>query len=187
MKRLGLEKIFLGMNLKSEWSNLHCEPFTHNDFARFVANCDLSGGRLELDDLMIMRSLMAREELNRWSAADLLRISVADSADRLAALSARGFLAVRGRGQGASYRLSSQFSDWKRIELTFSDNSLGADAMRKLVLQTIAERGSMTNADVREITGYARNATVRFLRAMREEGLIEVRGRGRGAHYVLPE
>ncbi len=159
---------------------------THNDFARFVVNCDLSGGRLELDDLMIMRSLMAREELNRWSAADLLRIAVADSADRLAALNARGFLAVRGRGQGASYRLSSQFSDWKRIELTFS-NSLGADAMRKLVLQTIAERGSMTNADVREITGYARNATVRFLRVMREDGLIEVRGGGRGAHYVLPD
>ena len=78
---------------------------THLGFARFVANCDLSGGRLELDDLMIMRSLMTGEELNRWSAADVLGTAETEAAVRLASLNPRGFLQVRGRGQGASYRL----------------------------------------------------------------------------------
>ena len=160
---------------------------THSGFARFVANCGLSGGRLELDDLMIMRTLMAREELNRWSAADLLRIAETDAADRLAGLNARGFLKVRGRGQGASYRLGSQFSDWDRVETSNIDYDLGAETARKLVLQAISDSGSITNSEVRAITGYERNETVALLRAMREEGLIELRGIARGAHYVLPE
>ena len=160
---------------------------THSGFARFVANCDLSGGRLELDDLMIMRSLMTREELNRWSAADVLGIAETEAAFRLASLNARGFLQVRGRGQGASYRLGSQFSDWDRVETPIIDHDLGPELARKLVLQTISERGSITNAGVRAITGYERNETVVLLRSMREEGLIELRGSARGAHYVLPE
>ena len=160
---------------------------THIGFARFVADIELSGGRLELDDLMIMRNLMTREELNRRSAADVLGIAETDAAVRLASLNARGFLQVRGRGQGASYRLGSQFSDWDRIETPLVDHDLGPELASKLVLQTMSDRGSITNADVRTITGYQRNAAVALLRAMREEGLIEVRGRGRGAHYVLPE
>ncbi len=51
-------------------------------FARFVAERYLDGEELELDDLMVMRSLMTRDELNRWSA--LLKIAEADAADRLA-------------------------------------------------------------------------------------------------------
>ena len=159
----------------------------HRGFARFVAQSNVRDERLELDDLMIMRSLMTREELNRWSAAEMLQITESDAADRLASLNARGFLEVRGRGQGTAYRLGPQFSDWERIETPIIDHDLGRETARKLVLQTISERGSVTNTVVRQITGYERNQTVRFMRAMRDEGLVEVKGRGRGAHYVLPE
>ena len=156
----------------------------HRGFARFVAQSNVRDERLELDDLMIMRSLMTREELNRWSAADMLQITESNAADRLASLNARGFLEVRGRGQGTAYRLGPQFSDWERIETPIIDHDLGRETARKLVLQTISERGSVTNTVVRQITGYERNQTVRLMRAMRDEGLVEVRGRGRGAHYV---
>ena len=159
----------------------------HRGFARFVAQSNVRDERLELDDLMIMRSLMTREELNRWSAADMLQITESNAADRLASLNARGFLEVRGRGQGTAYRLGPQFSDWERIETPIIDHDLGRETARKLVLQTISERGSVTNTVVRQITGYERNQTVRLMRAMRDEGLVELRGTARGAHYVLPE
>ena len=61
------------------------------------------------------------------------------------------------------------------------------DEVRHLIVQAIRRRGSVTNAAVRAMTGYSRNETVRFMRAMRDEGLVEIEGRGRGAHYVLPE
>ncbi len=160
---------------------------THREFARFVAESESSGARLERDELMIMRSLMTTLELNRWSAADLLQTNETDAANRLSSLNSRGFLEVRGRGQGASYRLGRQFSAWDRVEPRVSSERLGLDTARKLVLQTISDRGSLTNAEIRRLIGYERNETVRFMRAMREDGLVEVRGTGRGAHYVLPE
>ena len=160
---------------------------THGGFARFVAERYLDGEELELDDLMVMRSLMTRDELNRWSASEVLKIAEADAADRLADLNSRGFLDVRGRGQGASYRLGQQFADWREVESTIDVETLGKDEVRHLIVQAIRRRGSVTNAAVRAMTGYSRNETVRFMRAMRDEGLVKIEGRGRGAHYVLPE
>ena len=158
----------------------------HRDFARFVAERNLNDEDLDLDDLMIMRSLMTRDELNRWSASEVLKIAVSDAAGRLADLNSRGLLEVRGRGQGASYRLGRQFSGWREVD-GIVDGTLGRDEVRNLIVQLIRRRGAITNAVVRAMTGYSRNEAVRFMRAMRDDGLIEVRGRGRGAHYVLPE
>lgn len=159
----------------------------HGGFARFVAERSLDGEELDLDDLMVMRSLMTRDELNRWSASEVLKIAELDAADRLADLNSRGFLEVRGRGRGASYRLGQQFSDWREVGSAIDVETLGKDEIRHMIVQTIRRRGAVTNAAVRTITGYSRNETVRFMRAMREDGLVEVRGRGRGAHYVLPK
>lgn len=159
----------------------------HQGFARFVAEQGLSGERLELEDLMIMRSLMTRVELNRWSAAELLQVDETDAAERLAALNALGLLEVRGRGQGSAYSLGRQFASWGRIEPDESAGIIDARRARVLVLQTITERGSITNSVVREITGYGRNQTVALMREMRDEGLVELRGRARGAHYVIAE
>ncbi len=166
---------------------LTLQTTVHRGFARFVAECNLSGGRLELDDLMIMRSLMSRDELNRRSAADILQVETADAARRLAKLSERGYLDVRGRGQTASYRLGQQFSAWDPIEPRSATEASGIDVARKIVLQALADRGSITNSDIRAITGNERNETVKLMRAMRDEGLVKIEGRGRGAHYVLPD
>ncbi len=159
----------------------------HDGFARFVAERLLDGEELGLDDLMVLRSLMTRDELNRWSASEVLKVTETVAADRLAHLNSRGFLEVRGRGRGASYRLGQQFSDWHDVRSVIDLETLGSDEIRRAIVQAISRRGSVTNAAVRTITGFSRNETVRFMRSMREDGLIEVRGRGRGAHYVLTE
>ena len=166
---------------------LTLQTTVHPGFARFVTECDLSGSRLELDDLMIMRSLMSRDELNRRSATDILQVETADAAKRLANLSERGYLDVRGRGQTASYRLGQQFSVWDRFEPRSATEASGIDVARKIVLQALADRGSITNSDIRATTGNERNETVKLMRTLRDEGLVELRGSGRGAHYVLRE
>ena len=160
---------------------------THIGFARFVAERQLDGEELDLDDLMVLRSLMTNDELNRNTAARLLQDDAADAARILASLNQRGYIEVRGRGQSASYRLGPQFSSWDRVEPTIKGDALDAETAQNLILQAISDRGSVTNEMVREITGYERNETVNFLREMRQAGLVELRGRGRASRYVLPE
>ena len=46
------------------------------------------------------------------------------------------------------------------------------------------ERGRLTNAEIRRLSGYSRYQVLKLMHSLREEGLVEVRGRGRGAHYV---
>ena len=130
---------------------------------------------------------MSRDELNRRSATDILQVETADAAKRLANLSERGYLDVRGRGQTASYRLGQQFSVWDRFEPRSATEASGIDVARKIVLQALADRGSITNSDIRATTGNERNETVKLMRTLRDEGLVELRGSGRGAHYVLRE
>ena len=61
---------------------------------------------------------------------------------------------------------------------------LDDEAVRLRVQAVLAERGQLTNADVRRISGYSRTVTLRLMRALAEEDLVQFKGRGRGAHYV---
>jgi DNA-binding IclR family transcriptional regulator len=51
------------------------------------------------------------------------------------------------------------------------------------VQKVLAERGRLTNSQVRQLSGYSRAEVVRLVRSLRGEGLLEITGRGRGAHY----
>ena len=48
----------------------------------------------------------------------------------------------------------------------------------------LAERGRLTNADVRRIAKATRGEAIRYLSRLVGDGLAILTGRGRGAHYV---
>lgn len=53
------------------------------------------------------------------------------------------------------------------------------------VRSLIAEKGSITNAEYRTLFGVSRYVAVNELRRLVDEGLLDLRGAKRGAHYVL--
>jgi len=57
------------------------------------------------------------------------------------------------------------------------------EAVRLRVRTVLAEHGRLTNAEIRRLSGYSRMEVLRLVRSLREEGLLELEGRGRGAHY----
>ncbi len=158
---------------------------SHLAFARFVADEIVAGRRLSLDDLILLRGATDRGELHRWVAARFLQTNEETAAARLADLRERGLLTVRGRGRSAVYALALGLSDELRgadatdVDLAFDDT-----AARDRVRSLLAERGSLTNTDVRKLTGCERAAVVRMMAALREEGAAVLEGRGRGARWV---
>ena len=159
---------------------------SHAPFARFVAEETRHGRSLDLDDLLVLRGLIDRTHLDRWSAARALQTGdETDAARRLTALKARGYLVSHGRGKGTSYRLASGFSTLLRANLgTDEDPDPDAEAVRLRIEAVLRERGRLTNADVRGMCGYSRAEVVRLMRSLREQGLARVEGRGRGAYYA---
>ena len=158
---------------------------THEAFARFVAEETRGRRRLELDDLIVLWTATAGGEVNRRSAARSLQLPEEEAGERLAALRGRGLLVARGRGRATSYRLAKHLSDLLRGKLaTDLDLELDEEAVRLRVQTVLADRGSLSNAEVRTMTGLARRDAVLLMNRLREEGLARVEGRGRAARWV---
>jgi ATP-dependent DNA helicase RecG len=158
---------------------------THLPFASFVAEETRAGRQLELDDLIALRAVADRGHLDRWSAAQWLQSTEEDAAERLVSLRGRGYLVAQGRGRGTAYRLPRRLSDLIRGPgETDQDLPLDEEAVRLRVQAVLEERGRLTNAEVRRISGYSRTQAVRVMRDLVEQGLVTLVGRGRAAHYV---
>ena len=191
--RIYQESISLGKDLpRYEADESHVKLLlptsTRQGFARFVHDIRSQGGDLSLEDLIVLRALTTRTSIDRWTATDLLQSTEGDAADSLASLRARGFLIAHGRGRGTSYTLARSYAD------SFGQQTLGTDevwvdqeSVRLRTLQILSDRGRITNSEVRRISGYSRAQVLRLMRSLRSEGLIEVKGNGKGAHYILTD
>ena len=158
---------------------------THADFARFVLGVQRGGDQFSLDDLIAMRGLLRRRSLDRWSAKDLLQNSEEEAAACLASLRDRGYLISQGRGRGTVYRLAQRYTNLIADEVMPGDEVwLDDESVRLRVLSLLSDRGQLTNAEVRRVSGYSRTQVLRLMRSLRNEGLVRVIGRGRAAHYV---
>jgi DNA-binding IclR family transcriptional regulator len=150
-----------------------------------VAHQRRSGKPLGLDDLIVLRSMAERGLLDRWSAADRLQLPEDAAAERLVSLRERGYLVPQGRGRGTAYRLSRAFSDLLRGHAeTDLDADLDDEAVGPRLQAVLLERGRLSNADIRRLSGYSRAEAVRLMSGLRELGLARLEGRGRGATYV---
>lgn len=154
-------------------------------FARFVASERHHGRELDLDDLILLRGVTDLGALDRWTATRLLQYSTDDQgAARLVSLRERGYLQPSGRGRGTAYHLPAKLSDLLRgRQATNLDLPLDQEAVRLRVLAVLAERGEVTNQDVRHFSGLTRTQVLRLMRSLLAEGLVALSGRGRGAVY----
>jgi ATP-dependent DNA helicase RecG len=157
---------------------------THVPFARFVAGEATAGRRLDLDDLLLLRAITDRGSLDRWSAAETLQGPEDEAAEKLVSLRERDYLKPEGRGRGTAYRLVRRLSDRLRGPAeTNRDMPLDEESVALRLQAVLAERGRLTNAEVRRISGYSRAEVLRLVRSLQDEGLLDLTGRGRGAHY----
>lgn len=150
-------------------------------FAAFVAGERERGAELALDDLLLMEALTRNPDLDRWTAGTCLRIAADAAAERLVSLRERGYLTPFGRGRGTKYRLAARL---ERLAPPVPDEPAADEALREPVLRLLANRGAVTNGDVRRLTGLSRRESLALLRNMTNEGLLRMAGYRRAAHYV---
>lgn len=158
---------------------------TDEAFAQFVADSVRDGGRLSLNDLILLRGVADRGSLNRFTAAESLQLPAAQAAVALVSLRERGFFSARGRGTHTSYQLASEFMHLSTTAAALqSEQTIDDDSAARLVEQELKVRGRLSNADIRRLTGFSRAKTQRLMLGLRDAGVAQSRGRGRTAHYV---
>lgn len=157
---------------------------THKGFARFVSQEQKEQRRLDLNDLIVLRTLTQRGHLDRWTSAACLQLPEEAAADILASLRGRGYLTTQGRGRGTSYRLSRRYAEALRPAEGDEDIPLDDEAIRLRLRAVLIERGRLTNADVRRISGYSRLQAHRLMLSLRKEKVAVLVGKGRSSHYA---
>lgn len=158
---------------------------THGPFARFVAAEERENRKLELDDLIVLRSAAERGWVDRWFAGRRLQLPEEQAAQELIHLREHGYLVPQGRGKGTGYRLAARLAGLSRgIEHASPDTPLDEETVRGRIRAALAEKKQLTNTEVRRISGYSRTQALRLMQSLIDTGAVRLKGKGRGAHYV---
>jgi ATP-dependent DNA helicase RecG len=157
-----------------------------DEFAAWVVEYERDHETLSLDDLIALRRVVDAGSIGRTTGAEALQVNESEAGNLLADMRSRGLLVARGRGRAASYGLPRPLSERLRGKaVTDADRPLEAEGVRLRILALLKERGRLTNAEIRDFSGYSRQQVLAIEKQLQEEGLIELRGYGRGAHIVL--
>jgi ATP-dependent DNA helicase RecG len=158
-----------------------------DELAAWIVEYEKEGeDSLNLDDLIVLRRLMDVGSIERVAASEHLQLNETDAANHLAEMRRRGLLVARGRGRATAYGLPRPLSERLRGRgLTDADRPLETEGVRLRILELLKERGKLTNAEIRDFSGYNRQQVLALEKALEREGSIELHGYGRGAHIRL--
>ena len=154
---------------------------TDEKFALFVNQENLRRNKeLDLDDLLVLRALTERANLDRWSAGEILQRPESEAANKLMELREARYLAVRGRGAGTRYALSKELAE--RLGLA----NVPRDDLRvgQRLVSEIHKRGRMTNAEIREFFNIDKTAAYRLASGLVEQGDLKLVKAGRASYFT---
>ncbi|WP_430289052.1 winged helix-turn-helix transcriptional regulator [Sporosarcina gallistercoris] len=84
--------------------------------------------------------------------------------------------------------LSQRVSESLKGDLAYERNhELDEERVKLQTLSYMQKNTKMHRAEIIQMTGWDKNKVYRFMKKLREEGLVINKGRGSGAHYVLNE
>lgn len=103
----------------------------------------------------------------------------------LTGLRERGFLVSRGRGRGTAYGLARRLADRLLVAgMGGLDPALEEEGVKLRILALLKQRGRLTNAEIRFISGFSRIQVYRLLKQLEVQGQVRFEGRGRAAHVL---
>lgn len=160
-----------------------------------VAHAARSYGAVDEETRLLVLELATDGALTNEVVRQFLSIGSEEARRVLGALTEQGLLEKRGATKGTHYVLTGTSDHVPRVPtasptLTSTrqpvsrSNDVAFGDKAQLVLE-LAARGPLTNEMVRHLLDVDRVDAKRLLARLADEGLLELRGAGRGAHYVL--
>ncbi|MDR3087511.1 MAG: putative DNA binding domain-containing protein [Azoarcus sp.] len=162
---------------------------TSTPFREFIADEGKAGRVLDVDHLLVLRYLLDHIETDTAAAAELCQRRDAEMRDILDEMAQfYDYLERGGAGRGAWWRLKPALH--RRLEgvgHAERDQRIDFDIAKTRVLNMLKARqqrgqAGLSNAEVREVTGYTRQQVNRLIHELEAEAVL-MNGHGRGARY----
>ncbi len=158
-------------------------------FRLFIAEEGKAGRLLDVDHLLVLRYLLDHPEIETATAAAMCQRSEAETRDILDEMAHDyAYLERGGSGRGTYWRMKPSLH--RRLQGRGSaerSQRIDWDVAKTRVLNMLTQRSKrgesgLTNAEVREVTGYTRLQVNRLVHELGTEG-VRIVGYGRGARY----
>lgn len=162
---------------------------TSASFRAFIADEGKAGRVLDVDHLLVLRYLLDHAEIDTATAAALCQRRDAEMRDILDEMvQVYDYLERGGVGRGTWWRLKTTLH--RRLEgagHAERDQRIDLDVAKTRVLNMLKARqqrgqAGLSNAEVREVTGYTRQQVNRLIHELEAES-VRIAGHGRGARY----
>lgn len=163
---------------------------TSTSFREFIADEGKAGRVLDVDHLLVLRYLLGHADIDTASAAVLCQRRDAEMRDILEDMAQLfGYLERGGAGRGTWWRMKPALH--RKLEgmgHAERDQRIDWDVAKTRVVNMLKQRHKrgepgLSNAKVREVTGYDRQQVNRLVHQLAEEGVV-LEGHGRGALYT---
>jgi ATP-dependent DNA helicase RecG len=162
---------------------------TSPSFRQFVAEEGKAGRVLDVDHLLVLSYLLAHAEVDTAAAAGLCQRREAEMRDILDEMAQLyGYLERGGAGRGTWWRLKPTLHrELEGAGHAERDQRINIDVAKTRVLNMLKQRQQrgqvgLSNAEVREVTGYTRQQVNRLIHELESES-VQMLGHGRGARY----
>lgn len=162
---------------------------TSASFREFIADEGKTGRVLDVDHLLVLSFLLGHAEIDTATAAELCQRREAEMRDILdEMIQVYDYLERGGAGRGTWWRLKPTLH--RKLDGAGHgerDQRIDIDVAKTRVLNMLKQRqqrgqAGLSNAEVREVTGYTRQQVNRLIHELEAESVL-MTGHGRGARY----
>ena len=153
----------------------------------FLARRQNEGQRsLSLVELRVVHEVKRGGPAGSADLAERLALPVTEVRAAATGLVEAGVLEVRGHGRVQRYMLSARFYELAEDRAAYVRlRPVDRFQQRRMVLDYVQQFGSITRSKAAELCQIEPSAARVLLKRLTDEGLLEMRGERRGAHYVL--
>jgi len=151
--------------------------------AKFVGKKAREGHGWRLEELIILHHLRRNDGISAKEASTILQRSQKEASETLSLMEGV-FLERVGTGRGTYYQLNQEtlFSIGEKERYT-RIKGLSEEQKLQLLKNHIETNGRVTNAEARVICGINRHQAMRLIQKLVRKGILEQKGKGRGAYY----
>lgn len=153
------------------------------DFVKFIAQEQNKKQRMTpLAELMVLRYLTDNKRINMSEVQDITQTTLDESRKTISNLVKDGLIELSGK----EYMLSAKMYEAIKSDVEYTkDKVVQFVKAKSRILDYLESEDSITNEKIRELCGYTKQQARYVTDKMREEGILQLVGKGPASKYIL--
>jgi len=155
------------------------------NFKNLINHMTQGDNQIDVDHLLILQYLIRHEEIDTSIAAEVAQRSMQQARELLSKMQ-NDFNLIEsfGRGKGRYFTLSRSAYELLKGDMQYERRQgLDKEAVKIRILSILKTDRSLTNKDIRQLTGMNRKQVQRLVKELEADGL-KVIGKGAGTKYI---